>query len=173
MLEEFCERMRLLGEKLGVVLVQFRPGFSNEKLPLLKEFLPKLPPDIRFAVEFRHRSWYTDQTAALLQEHGIAWAATEYQQLPKRIYRTTNYLYVRFIGSHGRFPVHDREQSDVTEKLEWWRDRIQEHAGEVEDIYGFFNNDYAGFSAGTTQRFMRLLGLETKEFKPPQQGRLF
>jgi uncharacterized protein YecE (DUF72 family) len=43
---------------------------------------------------------------------------------------------------------------------------------QVEAIYGFFNNDYAGFAAATCNRFKTIAGLPALPFELPQQGRL-
>ena len=71
-LAEFVERARELGAKLGPVLMQFGPDFAPIELPALAQFLPKLPRDIKFAVEFRHRGWINDGIIALLAEHHVA-----------------------------------------------------------------------------------------------------
>ncbi len=170
----FLETMRNgLGPKLGAVLIQFPPSFTLLQMPDLKEFLRQLPKGDRFAVEFRHRSWYNEKTEALLREVGVAWAATEYEHLPKRIYRTADFLYIRFIGHHGRFPAHQAVQTDVTPQLEWWRENINSHLEHVETVYGFFNNDYSGFSPATINQFKEMLGLVARPFAPPGQEKLF
>jgi uncharacterized protein YecE (DUF72 family) len=169
----FINTMRLLGEKLGVILVQFPPSFTVENRPALEGFLELLPADVRFAVEFRHQSWYTPETAELLRNHHVCWAATEYTDLPKRVEVTADFLYIRFIGEHGRYDRHDREQADVTAQLEWWWQRIQEQADRVHTVYGFFNNDYAGHAPASVNRFKKILGLPVENSTPPKQGRLF
>ena len=169
----FLNTMRLLGDKLGVILVQFPPSFSSDHRPALADFLDSLPDDLRFAVEFRHQSWYTAETADLLRAHRTCWVATEYTDLPKSVEVTTDFLYLRFIGEHGRFKRHDRVQADVNEQLRWWWQRIQEQADQVHTIYGFFNNDYAGHAPGSVNQFKEILGLPVEEATPPRQGRLF
>jgi uncharacterized protein YecE (DUF72 family) len=52
----FCERVRLLGDRLGPVLVQFaetRPRNDG----LLRLLLDSLDPGLEYAFEFRHESW--------------------------------------------------------------------------------------------------------------------
>jgi uncharacterized protein YecE (DUF72 family) len=172
-LEEFLRVMRQLEDRLGVLLVQLPPSFTALERPALEGFLEILPRDLHFAVEVRDASWYTDSTAELLTAHGVAWAATEYEDLPIRIDVTAPFLYVRFIGRHGRFETHEQERLDVDTQLAWWREKLTAAAGQVENIFGFFNNDYAGFGAGTAQRFKGLLGLPAEPLTPPQQPRLF
>jgi uncharacterized protein YecE (DUF72 family) len=172
-LNEYVNVMRLLEDRLGVLLVQLPPSFTAVERLALENFLKLLPKDLRFAVEVRDSSWYNGDTAELLASYGVAWAATEYEDLPIRINTTAPYLYVRFIGRHGRFPTHEIERLDVDRQLIWWRDRLEEAADKVETIYGFFNNDYAGFGAGTAYRFKKMLGLPVEPFDPPHQPSLF
>lgn len=172
-LAAFLQVMRLLGDKLAVLLVQLPPSFTAAERPALAAFLEMLPKDVRFAVEVRDRSWHTPETAELFARHSVAWAATEYEDLPRRIEVTAPFLYVRFIGRHGSFESHERERLDVDEQLEWWRDNLLAVEDQVDSIYGFFNNDYAGFAAGTCAWFMKMLDLPVEPFTPPQQPRLF
>lgn len=172
-LEEFLQTIRGLGDRLGVILIQFRPSFTIENFSKAQAFLDLLPEDLRFSVEFRHRSWYNSKTEGLLAERNMAWTATEYLHLPKRIYRTTNFLYVRFIGYHGRFKIHDKVQMRVTEQLMWWKENIDQYLEDVDSVYGFFNNDYSGFAAGTLNEFRGIVGMGEVDFSHPQQDRLF
>jgi uncharacterized protein YecE (DUF72 family) len=52
----FCERVRLLGERLGPILVQLPPSRPRDD-GLLQLYLDSLDPELRFAFEFRHESW--------------------------------------------------------------------------------------------------------------------
>lgn len=172
-LSEFLAVMQLLNGKLGPILVQFPPMFGFEQMETLAAFVANLPSELRFAVEFRHRSWYRKETAVLLRRHNICWTAADYIHLPKRLHRTSDFLYLRFIGPHGQFPGKDREMVDKSEDLaRWWR-QIQPHLDDVTDVYGFFNNDYAGYSPATTNRFRGILGLEPADIRVYRQGRLF
>jgi uncharacterized protein YecE (DUF72 family) len=170
----FIDAMRLLGDKLGPIVIQFPPDFTNGALPRLSEFLAVLPTDLRYAVEFRHRSWDAPETADLLSKHNIAWVMADYIHMPQRItYRTTDFLYLRFIGPHGQFPSKDHEIVDKTAFLQEWHRQIEEHEGEITAVYAFFNNDYAGYSPATCNKFKQIVGLPPEEIRPYQQGRLF
>jgi uncharacterized protein YecE (DUF72 family) len=52
----FCERVRLLGDRLGPVLVQFPPTRPRDD-GLLRLVLDSLDPELEYAFEFRHESW--------------------------------------------------------------------------------------------------------------------
>ena len=155
------------------------PGTLAELIEIsefpLAAFLPRLPGGARFAVEFRHRSWWSAETADLLRAHGVCWAAADYIYLPKEIRRTAGFLYLRLLGRHGQFDVKTHERVDKTEELRAWRDKVAPHqAGDepVDAVYAFFNDDYAGHAPATANRLRALLGMEV-EAGPPQQGRLF
>jgi uncharacterized protein YecE (DUF72 family) len=170
---EFLLVMRILEEKLGVILIQLPPSFGVDQHDVLDNFLGSLPNDLRFAVEFRHPSWHQSQTEQLLLKHQVCWAGTEYPDLPRGITLTTDYAYFRLIGQHGQFHSHNREQIDRIDNLNWWYQHLEKHRKSLTNIYGFFNNDYAGFGVGSCNRFKHIAGLPAPDLRPPQQGLLF
>jgi uncharacterized protein YecE (DUF72 family) len=174
-MDEFVETMRALGGKLAVLLIQLPPSFATDQFDALARFFPALPTDIRFAVEFRNSSWGQQRTLDLLREHRLAIVMAEYQTRPRRILLTTDFLYVRWIGEHERFKELNREQIDVTASLEWWRDELNRviTMGQLRDVWGFFNNDFSGYSVATCRRFMRMMGLPVPQVDPMDEGRLF
>jgi uncharacterized protein YecE (DUF72 family) len=170
---DFLETMQYLGEKLGAILIQLPPTFTAVEHDTVARFLTNLPAGLQYAVEFRHPSWFTPETSLLLRNLGVCWTSADYVDLPKQVAPTTDFLYIRWLGRHGQFKHKDREQIDVTPQLEWWWAYIQPHLEHIQTIYGFFNNDYAGHSPQTCNRFKQLIGQPIKTPKLPQQGRLF
>ena len=168
----FIDVVALLGPKLGPILIQFGPDFTFDQSSQLDEFLAQLPTDRRFAVEFRHRSWARAETGTLLRKHNICQVAADYLYLPKTIVRTTDFLYLRFIGPHGQYATKDKELVDKTPDLQGWFEQIQQEEG-VTAVYAFFNNDYSGHSPATCNRFKRIVGMDVGEIRPYQQRRLF
>lgn len=173
LVSEFCDAARLFGDKLGVILIQLPPRFTADSVNVLDTFLRELPNDFRFAVEFRDVSWYTKTTEKLLTKHNICWVITEYPSLPMDIRRTSEFLYIRWIGKHGSYDHHTFERKDMTSQLEWWWDQIISHLGDINLFYGFFNNDYAGYAVGTSKKFKKLVGITEEEEMIPKQERLF
>jgi uncharacterized protein YecE (DUF72 family) len=169
---EFIDAMRLLGKKLGVLLIQLPPGFTISEEKALEEFLELLPDDLKFAVEFRHASWERQKTHDLLSTHKVCWATTEYPGLTNQVKLTCNFIYVRWIGQHGSYNQHTYERVDKTDQLIWWKEQIQTHLENVNGVYGFFNNDYAGYAVGTCIKFKKILGFPD-ETERIVQGRLF
>lgn len=175
LMDEFVNVVQALEEKLGVILFQFPPSFEAIHRARLENFLAELPLGPRYAVEIRDASWYASstETAAALARHGVAWAATQYPGLPARIYPTASYLYIRWIGQHGKYPAHSYERDDRSAELRAWQEKIIENSTGKEAVYGFFNNDYAGFAPGTANRYKAIAGLPVEPLTPPQQGKLF
>jgi len=178
-LEEFLQVVRYLKAKLGPILIQFPPSFRADRQGMLSEFLSDLPHDLRFAVEVRHQSWYTRKAegepvlAELLRDYGICWAATEYPGLPVQIWKTSDFAYIRWLGQNGSFAHHTQERVDRTQELVSWSALIEQNTDWFKEIFGFFNNDYAGFAPGTANRFKDIMGLTVNRFGPPVQGTLF
>lgn len=173
LVEAFLQTMRRLDDKLGAILIQFPPRFDAGNTRRLDSFLDTLTDDLRFAVEFRHKSWFTPATADLLAGHGVAWIAADYADMPKQVLRTTDFLFLRWLGEHGRFQQKDHVRIDVRPRLEWWWERVEPHLDTVDTVYGFANNDYAGYSPETIDVFKEIAGLPTGLPDHPQQDALF
>ncbi len=173
LMDEFLASISPLQRKLGPILIQLPPSFSQEALPVLVDFLESLPVSHRFAIELRHPSWYNPKTGQLLADHKVCWVMIDYPNIPKSIICTTDFLYIRWIGVNGSYHHHSYERVDKSDQLKAWIQAIDPFRAQVAKIYGYFNNDYAGFAAGTCQRFMRLLGMETNASLGPYQERLF
>jgi uncharacterized protein YecE (DUF72 family) len=68
-------------KQLGVILFQLPPNFKADA-GLLDEFLSNGPPvDVRRAFEFRHASWFTDETFSVLTRHQTALCVAESDEL--------------------------------------------------------------------------------------------
>jgi len=60
-----------LGARLGPLLVQLPPHFQKD-VGRLRKFLDCMPAGMRAAFEFRHGSWFDDETYEALGERGMA-----------------------------------------------------------------------------------------------------
>ncbi len=89
------ENVKTLGEKLGSVLFQMPPNVRQD-LPRLEAFLPLIPEDVPAAFEFRHDSWFRDDTYELLRRHGRALCQADTDGAPDlEIIECTNWGYLR------------------------------------------------------------------------------
>jgi uncharacterized protein YecE (DUF72 family) len=153
-----------LKEKLGPVVVQLPPSFKYEKdKEALEEFLQTVNPKIRYAIEFRNKSWFRPDVYSLLQKHNVcfAWSFNQYLSSPPEV--TTDFIYLRLVGDREitEFKGIQRDQSLVME--EWYRN-LEKVYGSVEDAYIFFNNHFAGFGPASVNEFRRLAGLMEQDW---------
>jgi uncharacterized protein YecE (DUF72 family) len=70
-LQQFLQAAQVLGEKLGALLFQLPPFFKKDVLKL-SEFLALVPESVKVAFEFRHESWFADDTYSTLRERNVA-----------------------------------------------------------------------------------------------------
>jgi uncharacterized protein YecE (DUF72 family) len=80
--------------KLGPVLFQL-PPFLKCDIELLKNFLSGLPHGNSIAFEFRHASWFNDDTYALLRTAGAVLCLAESEKLVTPDVQTANWSYLR------------------------------------------------------------------------------
>src|SRR5262249_17108624 len=66
--DDFLEVASLLGKQLGPILVQLPPNFKKD-LPRLQAFLNHVDGRAKLAFEFRHPSWFDDESAKCLRAH--------------------------------------------------------------------------------------------------------
>ncbi|TAN31395.1 DUF72 domain-containing protein [bacterium] len=76
----FGERVAPLGERLGPILLQFPPA-RQLNVELLDSLLGALGRPA--AAEFRHESWFHDQTYRVLRAHGSALVVTDEEKWPR------------------------------------------------------------------------------------------
>jgi uncharacterized protein YecE (DUF72 family) len=153
-LERFLERIEpMLGSpKLGPLLWQLPPTFRRDD-ERLADTLVRLPRELRHCVEFRHPSWFVEDTYELLREHGVALAIGDRPEVNafQTHELTTEWTYVRFHGgTRGRRGNYsDSELREWAARLRGWS---RTHA-----VYAYFNNDWEGFAPRNAALLKRLL----------------
>jgi uncharacterized protein YecE (DUF72 family) len=125
------------GEMKGCLLVQFPPSLQAAAFPQLQELVRQLRTyEWPIAVEFRHSSWYNDNTYDFLnkQETGLV-----IQDMPKSatpIEITSDELvYLRFHGPSGNY-----KGSYSDGFLYEYALYIQEWRQDGKTVYVYFNN---------------------------------
>jgi uncharacterized protein YecE (DUF72 family) len=84
-----------LGPHMGVVLFQMPPNFQKD-LPRLQTFLELIPPGRGAALEFRHASWFDDETYQALRERHCALCLSDTDEAPiKEIPHSADWGYLR------------------------------------------------------------------------------
>lgn len=160
-LEEFCERVALLQEKLAVVLVQLPPQFeaNKENAQRLRDFLARLPKEIRFAVEFRNREWLIDWTFEELKKNSVALGSVEGSWIPRAMMfeaigrKTADFAYLRFMGERDLLKF-DRIYRQQDANLQMWKTEIE--SVKAEDVYIYFSNFYEGHAPGSVNKLKEL-----------------
>lgn len=173
LMREFIQTMRHLDQKLGVILLQFSPYFQAIYFEALVHLLDTLPPDIRFAAEFRHESWNTPQVQQVLSDRRIARVSIDYFDEAQLFDPTATFEYIRWLGIHDRYPDCNKEEVNMLPRLEWWRDRILERKLFPTKVYGTFNNDFSGYSILSIEQFRRLVNLPIPPRKSSTEQTLF
>lgn len=152
--QRWLERMRLLGEKLGVVLVQLPPSLHRD-LSLLEAFLRLFPTDTRLAVEFRHPSWECEEVYDLLRSLGVAHCTISHPRYPLNWTVTAPFAYVRL---HGATKAYD--YCYCSEELRELAVRIRDLLQQAEQVFVYFNNDTSGYAPDNARQLQTILSLE-------------
>lgn len=165
---EFFGRARELGEKLGPILVQMGPDFQPSELPALAEFVPRVPRDLRVAVEFRNHKWADRRilptVLSLLAGHGIAFALSDGPWIPRDILLalaarpTADFHYVRWMGPDRRITDHSHVQADRSAEETAWAETLRGLPERRVEVFGYFSNYWAGHAPASARAMQRLLG---------------
>jgi uncharacterized protein YecE (DUF72 family) len=172
--EEFVGRMRLLGEKLGVLLLQF-PYFNKKAFPSgdaflerLAPFLKSLPDDVRFALEVRNKYWLGPKLSGLLRERGVALALIDHPWMPRpaELFEradplTADFTYIRLLGDRKgieeKTKTWDKVIVDRSSELREWANVCYKISARGVAIFAYANNHYAGHAPETIRQLAKLL----------------
>lgn len=137
-LERFFEGTKLLKSNLGPILYQLPPSMHKD-LVRLESFIKYLPKKHLSVFEFRHKSWFSDDTYELLDKFGAGFCTHDLVGVPTPRIITGGVIYIRFHGPTGRY------QGNYTKAmLKNWVDWIKENINNVHSVYAYFNNDISG-----------------------------
>jgi uncharacterized protein YecE (DUF72 family) len=140
---DFVERCAVLGDKLGPILFQLPPNFKRDD-ERLAPFLAELPTGPRYALEFRHVSWFDDAVLARLREAGVALGISEGEKIDPPHVATADFCYIRL-----------RKETYGPAELSAWRAWIGEQRAAGRDVYAYLKHDEKGDSP---EHALRLLG---------------
>lgn len=170
----FLEHARLLGSKLGGLVLQFPPWVKPGRAEgFLTDLLGRLEPGPRYAVELRDAGWFEGATFERLRKEladrqiALAWSYLTYVDVPAVL--TTDFVYLRFIGDHTTVPAttHGEIRVDRSKTLVTWAQHLRDHSEEIAGGFAFFNNHFAGFAPTSVNEFRAALGLPPVDFALP------
>ncbi len=115
--------------KLGPVLFQLPPNLKADAA-LLKDFLALLPRALPAAFEFRHESWFSDATWALLKSSGAALCVAETEERTTPDVVTAPFVYYRF-----------RKPNYTDDERRGMVARIREHISANLDVFSYFKHE--------------------------------
>jgi uncharacterized protein YecE (DUF72 family) len=127
--------------KLGPLLWQLPPTFACD-LDRLAATLERLGDGRRHAFEFRHPSWFREETYTLLREHDVALVIGDRPEVNtfQTHELTADFTFVRFHGgTHGAGGNYSHRELDE------WAVRLERWSREVA-VFAYFNNDWEGFA---------------------------
>src|SRR5690606_26668556 len=106
------DQVQPLREKLAAVVWQLPSRFQGDVARLV-DFAHALAawPDVRHALEMRHRTWFTPEVAATLGRAGIAVCMSDAPDFPMWRAVTTNMVYVRLHGHTRKYASCYREDT--------------------------------------------------------------
>jgi uncharacterized protein YecE (DUF72 family) len=134
-----------LGPKLGPILFQLPPTFKQD-LPLLDEFCQSLPSELQAAFEFRHASWFSDDTYSCLEKARAALCLADSEdRTPPRII-TAPFGYLRL-----RRP--DYTDADLAD----WAGFVKGSSDRWKSATVFFKHEEGGIGAAWAQQFSKLV----------------
>ena len=141
---QFLEAATTLKRRLGPLLFQLPPNFKKD-LPRLRHFLTLLPRRFHVALEFRHSSWFDEETFKLLRKHRAALCIADAEgELEVPFVATANWGYLRL-----------RQQDYSARQLITWAKRIREQSWR--DVYVCFRHEDEGKGPRLARQLMELL----------------
>ena len=115
--------------RLGPVLFQLPPQMKCD-VGLLAGYLALLPAGMRYAFEFRHPSWLTEEVYSLLRERNISLCVAESEKLEVPEVVTADFVYYRL-----RKPEYTEADVDAIAA------RSRELLGAGRDLYLMFKHE--------------------------------
>jgi uncharacterized protein YecE (DUF72 family) len=142
-----------LGDKLAAVVWQLPSTFGIDT-ERLDDFLHALTawPDVRHALELRHRSWFVPEVADRMRAAGVSVCMSDAPDFPLWHEVTSDLVYVRL---HG----HTRKYASSYSRplLEKWAADAKRWIAEGRDVHVYFDNDALGHAVRDAQRFTALV----------------
>jgi len=103
-----------------------------------------------------------NETWELLKKYDVAYTVVDEPLLPSDVHLTADFAYFRW---HGRGESVWFDYHYGKEELDPWVPRIEETAGKVKKVVGYFNNHFHGYAPENCLYLIEKLGLLSEEQK--------
>ncbi len=150
-LKRFFGGIYLLRQKLGPVLYQLPPSL-HINLDRLGDFIRLLPKRTIAVFEFRHKSWYCDDTYKILEKYGAGLCIHDMPGNESPQVVTSDKVYIRFHGTAGRYSGNYPESA-----LRNWAGWIKDKSKKASGVYIYFNNDANGYAVKNAKQLKEMI----------------
>ena len=151
----FLERVGLLGEKLGPLLLQLPPNFNDDGLVFIGDFLGKLPNRFRYVVAVRNRAMLCPELYKILREHKVSLAWAESAINPAVTEVTGGLIYVRWEGDRKKVKgTLGKTEVDNAADVRSWVSRLRPFFEKRIDVFGYFSKYYSGLPTTDAKQFL-------------------
>jgi len=142
----FLEKVVLLKQKLGCLLLQFPPAFGAKQFPFLISFLQDLPKEYRYVVEVRNKELLNKEFFSALKSQKVAWAWVDSPNMPLVDEVTSDFLYIRLEGDRSKIKgTLGKIEADTTNSLQVWADKIRPFLFNQMEVFSYFGKYYSGY----------------------------
>lgn len=142
----FYKLASLLRPYLGCILFQFPPSLKFDKKRLIN-FINSLDDKFNNVIEFRHKSWWNEDTYNLLKNKAV-FCIVSSPSLPEDFIKTMDIVYIRF---HGKNKWYNSSYTD--KELKEWAKKIKKSKAKI--IYSYFNNDFNAYAVFNALKFKK------------------
>ena len=137
-LERLFKKSAVMQKKRGPFLFQLPPNFKADH-KRLKNFLKLI--DVPAAFEFRHPSWFADETYQLLKSANVALCIADTDDLRTPVIETASFAYFRLRRE-------DYSKSDLVK----WREETKRFSG---DVFVYFKHEDTASGPRFAKQFVR------------------
>lgn len=148
----FFERIKPLKEKLGPILFQLPPSFKIN-LERLESFTALLPKDHLYTFEFRHPTWYCNETYEVLSKNNFSLCITDLGGHLSEEVLTSDFVYVRLHGPKKAYQgsYGPKGLAAWAEKCSLWKKK--------RSVFCYFDNDEKAYAVKDALKLKSLLGV--------------
>ena len=155
-IKEFLNRAALLKSRLAVILFQLPPSLRYDKksleafLKIISTYSKQIKLRARFAFEFRHKSWFNEETYSILKKNSAAFVIGDSSRYPGKRVVTGDTIYIRMHGP-GRLFASKYSNKQLRELHSFITSNKK-----IKKCYVYFNNDFYGYAVKNAEYLKKL-----------------